>query len=105
MGIAAGVILVVGALRVLYFEKGAEYYMHNVVFHAKLGLFLIVGLLSIYPTFEFLKWRKWTRAGNAPEIMPSKLRALRLVLHLELTGIALIIFCAALIAHGVGTSG
>ena len=60
-GIAAGVILIVGALRVIYFEKGPQYYLHNIAFHAKLGAFLVVGLLSIVPTIEFLRWRKQTR--------------------------------------------
>lgn len=34
-GIAAGVILVVGALRVAFFEKGPQYYFHSAPFIAK----------------------------------------------------------------------
>ena len=101
-GIAAGIILIVGALRVMYFEKGLAYYTHNIAFHAKLGTFLIVGLLSIVPTFEFLKWRKQTRVGAAPEISPKKLKTVRVLIHLELLGVAIIILCAALMARGIG---
>ncbi len=56
-GVSAGVVLVVGLLRIVYFEKGTFYYFHSVPFVAKLSLFLTVGLLSIYPTIEFLSWR------------------------------------------------
>jgi uncharacterized membrane protein len=43
----AALILVVGFLRVCLFEKGSSYYFSNPFFHAKLGLFIGVGLLSI----------------------------------------------------------
>ena len=51
-------LLVVGLLRVYYFEKGAAFYFGNAFFIAKLALFIVVGLLSIYPTLEFSAWRK-----------------------------------------------
>lgn len=41
-GIAASVVLIVGLLRVFYFEKGADYYFHNAAFHTKLSLYVIV---------------------------------------------------------------
>ena len=56
-GAAAGALLVVGLLRVFFFEKGAAYYFHSVPFIAKLSLFAAVGLLSIYPTRKILSWR------------------------------------------------
>ncbi|HYL23284.1 MAG TPA: DUF2214 family protein, partial [Burkholderiales bacterium] len=56
-GISAGLILVIGFARVFRFEKGAHYYFHSIPFIAKLSLFAVVGLLSIYPTLQFLKWR------------------------------------------------
>lgn len=101
-GITAGIILIVGALRVMYFEKGPLYYRHNIAFHAKLGTFLIVGILSIIPTMEFLRWRKQMRDGTAPEITPQKLKTVRMLIHLELVGVAIIILCAALMARGNG---
>ena len=53
-GISAMALVVVGLLRVFHFEKGAEYYLRSAPFIAKLTLFAIVGLISIYPTREFL---------------------------------------------------
>ena len=104
-GIAAGVIVVVGALRVLYFEKGADYYLHSVPFIAKMALFVIVALLSIYPTREFLSWRKSLREGVLPVVPEARLQTIRTVLRLELGAVVLIILCAALMARGVGRLG
>jgi putative membrane protein len=101
-GIAAGAVLVIGLLRVFYFEKGAAYYFHSVPFIAKLSLFALVGLLSIYPTVQFLSWSAALNRGQAPIPNPATLRAIRIALHLELTGVVIIILCAALMARGVG---
>lgn len=98
LGVSAGVLLVVGLLRVFHFEKGAAYYFHNWAFLAKLALFLLVALLSIYPTVKFLSWRKRApEAGSVP--------VLRRILHLELFGVVLILLFAALMARGVGYFG
>lgn len=104
-GIAAGVVLVVGLLRVFYFEKGASYYGHSIPFVAKFCLFVIIALLSIYPTVEFLSWRKVLKQGQAPIITERKRRTIRSIMHWELAGLVLLILCAALMAKGVGYRG
>jgi putative membrane protein len=104
-GIAAGVILVIGFLRVCYFEKGAEYYYHSAPFIAKMSLFVIVGLLSIYPTIVFLKWGKSLKLGQAPVLEPATRRTLRTLIHIELTGVVLMLLAAALMARGIGYFG
>jgi putative membrane protein len=101
-GIAAGVLLVVGLLRVFYFEKGADYYFSSMTFLTKLSLFLLLGLLSIVPTIEFLSWRKATSAGRVPTVAPAKLSSIRRIIHAELAGIVVILLCAALMARGIG---
>jgi putative membrane protein len=101
-GIAAGVVLVVGFSRVFHFEKGATYYFHSWTFIAKLTLFVIVGLVSIIPTREFLSWRTTVKSGRAPDVSAARLRRLGTLIHLELAGIVLILLMAALMAKGVG---
>jgi putative membrane protein len=101
-GISAGVLLVVGLGRVFHFEKGAYYYFHNWAFHTKLTLFVIVGLISIIPTREFLRWRSALKAGQAPTVTPEKLKSVRTIVHAELTGVVLILLMAALMAKGIG---
>jgi putative membrane protein len=104
-GIAAGVLLVVGLLRVVYFEKGAGYYFANAFFLTKLSAFLAAGVISIYPTVLFLSWSKALREGTTPEMSVSQVRRARMCLMLELTAIAVILFCAPLMARGFGYWG
>lgn len=101
-GIAAGAILIIGFLRVFYFEKGAEYYFSSHTFLTKVTVFAIVGLISIIPTIEFFSWRKGVAQGNVPVVAPAKLRRLRMIIHIELAGIVVILLCAALMARGIG---
>jgi putative membrane protein len=105
LGVSALVVLIVGLLRVFYFEKGASYYFHNVAFIVKLSVFVVVALASIYPTVQFASWRKALKKGSVPAVAPGKLRAIRSVIHWELAGIVLILLCAALMARGVGYFG
>ena len=104
-GASAGALLVVGLLRVFFFEKGAAYYFHSVPFLAKLTLFVLVALLSIYPTREFLSWRHSLKEGRAPVVSAIKQRAIRSVLHVELAAIVLLVLNAALMARGIGYAG
>lgn len=100
LGIAATVLLVVGLARVFWFEKGAVYYFSSHAFLTKLALFIIVGLLSIVPTMEFLSWRKAVQAGEVPAVAAPKLKRVRMIVHIELAAIVLILLCAAIMAKG-----
>jgi putative membrane protein len=104
-GVAAAVLLAVGFLRVFYTEKGPAYYFHSGPFLVKIALFLIVGLLSIYPTWQFLGWRGALRAGRAPTLDAAVRRRVRIVLHIELTLLFVIMLCAAMMARGIGFLG
>jgi putative membrane protein len=100
-GAAAGLVLILGLLRVFYFEKGASYYANSTPFIAKASLFVAVGLLSIYPTLEFLSWGKALKQGQSPVVSARKMGSIRSVIHVELAGVVLLILCAALMAKGV----
>jgi putative membrane protein len=100
LGIAAGALLVIGLLRVFFFEKGADYYFHSQAFMAKLSIFIVIGLLSIIPTMEFLSWRGTLKAGQVPVIDAKKRRLVTAVIHGELLGIVIILLCAAIMARG-----
>ena len=101
-GLSAAAVLVIGGLRVAYFEKTAAYYLHDVYFLTKLAAFLLAALLSVYPTITFLSWNAPLRAGAAPEVSAGRTRRVRLCLMLELTAILVILACAALMARGFG---
>ncbi len=104
-GASAGVVLVVGMFRVGYFEKGGDYYLHSAPFLAKMTLFSVIALLSIYPTITFLSWIKPVRDGQIPVLSAGKRRMLRAIIHTELALVVLLILCAALMARGVGHFG
>ena len=100
LGIAAGLLFVIGLLRVFYFEKGAAYYFSSHAFMAKFSVFIAIGLLSIIPTVEFLSWRKALRAGQTPQPSDGKITLIRKILHGELIAVAIILLCAAIMARG-----
>ena len=99
-GIAAGALLVIGLSRVFFFEKGADYYFHSHAFLTKLALFIVVGLLSIIPTMEFLSWRKAIAAGQVPVMEVARRKRVTAVIHGELAAIVVILLCAAIMARG-----
>lgn len=101
-GISAGLLIVVGLLRVFYFEKGANFYLNNPVYWTKMGLFVIVGLLSIYPTVRFLKWNAVLKENKSPEIPDDEFKRIGLFLWLEIAGIVLILFAAPMMAREIG---
>jgi putative membrane protein len=101
-GVSAGTVLLVGLLRVAYFEKGAAYYWHDAFFLLKFAAFVLAGLISIYPTLIFLSWNKSLKTGTVPQIRLAVARRLRCCLMLELSAIIVILACAACMARGLG---
>jgi putative membrane protein len=101
-GIAAGLMIVFGLLRVYFFEKGPNYYLSNHIFWTKMALFVIIGLLSIYPTIRYIKWNPMLAENKMPEIPEQEYKHIRLLLWLEMAGLVLILFAAPLMARGIG---
>ncbi len=101
-GAAAVLLLIVGLMRVTWFEKGPAYYWHDAFFLIKFSAFIAAALISIYPTVVFLSWTKALKGGRAPEIAQTCTRRVRMCLMLELTAIVVILPCAALMARGFG---
>ncbi len=101
-GVSAILILIFGLLRVVYFEKGADYYVSNTFFLLKIGLFIVVGLLSIYPTICYTRWNPELKLDIAPEISIQSVQKLRKIIHTEMVVILGILLCASLMAKGFG---
>ena len=100
-GIAALVLLIAGFVRVFYTEKGAAYYFASGSFLVKLTLFIVVGLLSIYPTMQFMRWRKALREQRLPDFDAATRRKVRMLIHIQLTLVFVIILMAIMMARGV----
>ena len=101
-GISAGVVVIVGLLRVFYFEKGAPFYAQNWFFWTKMAGFALAALLSVYPTIRFVSWNKFFARNQAPEISDQEFSRIKLILRLEMVAIGLILFSAVMMARGVG---
>ena len=100
LGIAAGALLIIGLLRVVFFEKGASYYFHSHAFLTKFALFIVIGLLSIIPTMEFLSWRGAITAGQVPVMDAKRRKRVTAIIRSELAAIVIILLCAAIMARG-----
>jgi putative membrane protein len=100
LGGSATMLLIVGLLRVFYFEKGAAYYFSSHAFLTKFSVFILVAVMSAVPTIEFLSWRKAVQAGQAPAVSDRKLKTVRSILHVELIGVVVILAAAAIMAKG-----
>lgn len=101
-GITATLVLITGILRVLYFGKGSAYYLSNPVFYWKVGIFLAVGTLSLYPTVVFIRWIGRLQEQHPPELKPATLGRLTWMIRLELIGYLLLPLLAAIMARGLG---
>lgn len=98
---ALGVILVLIAGLILWFWVGkpAEFYTKNWIFHTKMTLFAVLGLLSIYPTIFFLKNRK----GKELDEMVDVPILVRICLRLELALLFIIPILASFMSLGIGS--
>lgn len=100
-GIAALILVSVGlTLWLGSIGKPAIYYTKNWIFLTKVGLFSLVGILSIYPTVFFIK----NRNGDPDELVkiPS---SIFWMLRFELLLLFVIPLLAGLMARGVGFFG
>ena len=100
-GLAALVLLGVGmTLWLGGIGKPTDFYSKNPIFHVKLTLFVLIGILSIYPTVFFLKNRK-----GDPEEEIAVPKGIFWSLRLELLLLFVIPILAGLMAKGIGSAG
>jgi len=103
VGIAGVLLLAFGFLRVIYFEKGSDFYFGNAFFLIKLALFVIAGVISLYPSAVFRRWSSELKQGIAPELDSDMLSRIKKIIHWELVLIGGILICASLMAKGIGS--
>jgi uncharacterized membrane protein len=95
-GIAALLWLGTGLWRLIGgTEKATGYYMANRAFHVKLGLFLLVGALEVWPMMTLMRWR----AKKAPP-NPRDAGRIEIVSYVQCGLVVLIVLAAAAMARG-----
>ncbi|MDX1629555.1 MAG: DUF2214 family protein [Fulvivirga sp.] len=90
--VGAGLYLWLGGL-----DKPAAYYNQNIFIYLKIGLFLLVGILSLWPTRFYFKNRK----GDPEELLEVP-RYIKRVILLELVLLVIIPVLATLMSRGYG---
>lgn len=100
--VSAMVALATGLSRVFWGAKGPAFYLANPVFHAKVGVFLLIAALSIPVTLAYLRWNRVLRSGDG--VVPSgEVRRVRALLWAEIFLLAVLPALAVLMARGVGS--
>ena len=102
-GGVAGIVIVVGIVRVIWGGVDPMYYLSNHAFWGKMAAFLVMGLLTIPPTMAI---RRWVKAGEGlAEFSPpaSEIARNRRFIHLQAGVLLLIPIFAAAIARGYGS--
>lgn len=95
-GISALITLLCGAGLWFWVGKPAGFYSHNWVFHTKVALFVLTGLLSFIPTSFLIKNRK------SPKDSIDIPKYIIMIIRLEMLLICTIPLLAVLMANGVG---
>lgn len=90
--LAAGLTLWLGG-----YGKPTSFYSQNWIFHTKIGLYVVIGLLSIYATVFFLKNRK----GEQEEMVEIP-KSIFWMIRIELLLMFVIPILAGLMSRGIG---
>ncbi len=101
VAVAAVVVLAGGLSRALWGAKGWAYYAHNPVFHAKIGLFVLIALLSIVPTLQFIRWARAFRRDPACMVPAAELKRARRYVLIELHLLVLLPLLGVMMARGL----
>ncbi|KGD66312.1 hypothetical protein Y5S_00784 [Alcanivorax nanhaiticus] len=96
------VVLVSGLARAGWTEKGMVFYMANPWFHAKVTVFVLIILLSLYPVKLMRAWRRTADGEAVPPVSFALQKSLRRTLVAEIHLISLMPILGALMARGVG---
>ncbi len=100
-GLAAIAVLATGIARTWWGIKGTAWYWTNPLLHVKLTLFIVIGVISIFPTLTYFRWRKAVRSGGS---LPAEaeIRKTRRLVMVQAHLIALIPLVAVFLARGFG---
>lgn len=102
-GAVAGLVIVIGILRVIFGAAGWQYYVTNQMFWAKMTAFLIMGLLTIPPTMAMRRWANAAKTDDAYAPSNTDIVGQRRFVHLQAAILLFIPIFAAAMARGYGS--
>ena len=100
-GVAAILVLLSGLARTYWGIKGGGWYWTNWLLHLKIGMFIVVALMSIKPALMFHRWNRELKAtGALPD--EAQVKSARRWVMVEAHIIAIIPIAAVFLARGFG---
>jgi putative membrane protein len=106
-GIAALLWLSTGLWRLFgETEKTLSYYMSNHAFFAKMGFFVLILALEIWPAIVLMRWRRAVMGGRGTaDVDLTQARRIATISHIEALLVVLMVFAAVAMARGYGVMG
>ncbi|MEM5382501.1 DUF2214 family protein [Paraburkholderia phymatum] len=102
-GITAIVLIVTGLMRVFGgFEKGADYYLHEPLFHIKMAALVLILILEVMPMMALIRWRIAVKQGDTPDLAGAG-RFARIG-HWQAILLIVMVFAASGMARGIGAA-
>jgi len=101
-GLAGLAILITGILRVKYYGQGGAFYTSNPIFWVKVSLYIVIGLISLYPTTTYILWAIPLSKNKLPVISENLVKRFKVIILTELVGFSIIPFFATLMSRGIG---
>lgn len=98
-GLMAGLVLVVGVLRVTWAGKGWAFYEANPFFWGKVACFALIAVLTIPGTVAFLKWSRLKKADPGFEPPAAEVARLRGLTGWQALVLIPLLACAAAMAR------
>lgn len=103
-GLSAVLLILAGISRVIWGAKGWSFYEAEPFFWAKMGVFALIGLVSIVPTRAFIRWANAAKADANFVAPDAEVKRVRRLVAIETHSVALLLLFASLMARGLGHS-
>ena len=99
---SAVAVLATGFLRAGLGAKGGDFYFGAWPIYVKIAMFLTVGIISIYPTLAFIRWRRAYDHDPAWQLPAAEQARMRRLVMIEVHIASLIPVFAVIMARGLG---
>ena len=97
----AVVVLLSGGLLLVGYDRHVWYTLTHPIFWAKFVVFVVIGLVAIYPSLQFQRWNRAIAAGRERILTTRDIRWTRRVILVEIALLAVLPLLAAWLARAM----
>lgn len=94
-------VLATGFLRLVFGVKGPDFYLQSWPIYVKIGLFIVIAVISVIPTLTFIRWRRFLDHDPAWQVPPKERSRMRRLIMIEVHLAALIPVFAVIMSRGL----